>query len=62
MANVIDLRDLPEEQVKFVQKLVESLKQKAKIKRKRDGEAIAFTAWPLSVKGKLTRKEIYDYL
>lgn len=62
MADVIDLRDLPEDQVKFIQKLVESLKKKSKIRKKRGVEAIAFATWPLGVKGKLARKEIYDYL
>ncbi len=64
MAKVIDIHDLPEEEVRLVQKFVESLRKKGK----RKGEAgikkekIRFGAWTLGAKSKFTRKEIYDYL
>jgi hypothetical protein len=62
--NTIDLRDLPEEETKLVQEFVEFLRKKAKAREKKDhkSEKIVFATWPLGVKGKLTRSEIYDYL
>ena len=62
--NTIDLRDLPEEETKLVQEFVEFLKKKAKAREKKDhkSEETIFATWPLGVKGKLTRREIYDYL
>ncbi len=64
MAKVIDIHDLPEEEVKLVQKFIEFLRKKSK----KEGDAgsekekIHFGAWALGAKGNLTRKEIYDYL
>lgn len=56
MAESIDVRDLPEEEIKFIKKLVELLREKAKIRKtKREEEEITFSAWPLGVKGKLNR-------
>jgi hypothetical protein len=66
MAEVIDVRDLPEEEAELVREFVQFLRERAKRKneaRKRTtDEKIAFASWPLGVKGKLTREEIYDYL
>ena len=63
MAKMIDLQDLPEEEVKLVENLVDFLKDKAKVKKAmQQKEQINFATWPLGVKGKLTRKEMYDYL
>ena len=64
MVDTIDVHDLPEEEVKFIQELVELLREKVRMKKaKVEGkEEIFFATWPLGVKGKLTRKEIYDYL
>ena len=63
MANIIDVHDLPEQDVKFVEKLVELLREKTRMeKTKKEKEEINFAVWPLGVKGKLTREEIYDYL
>ena len=61
--NTIDLRDLPEEETKLVQEFVEFLRKKAKARGKKDhkSEDTVFASWPLGVKGKLTRREIYDY-
>ena len=65
MTDTIDLHDLPEEEVKLVQEFVEFLKRRMKM-RKAGGEEkveeISFTAHPSDVIGKLTRREIYDYL
>jgi hypothetical protein len=43
---------------------IEFLRKKAKAREKKDhkGEETVFAAWPLGVKGKLTRRKIYDYL
>jgi len=62
MPAMIDVRGLPDEDVKFVEKIVEVLKKRAGDTRDQEREDIAFSAWPLGVKGKLTRQEIYDYL
>jgi hypothetical protein len=64
MTDTIDLHDLPEDEVKLVQEFVEFLKRRVKMREKKAGEKeeITFAAWPLGVKGKLTRREIYDYL
>ena len=64
MTNQIDVHDLPKEQVKIVQEFVNFLRGRIKketIKAKRE-KTIAFKSWPLGVKGKLTRREMYDYL
>jgi hypothetical protein len=65
MADTINVRDLPEEDVELLERWVERLR--AKVKRQRQAqrerrEEPIFTTWPLDVKGKLTREEIYDYL
>ena len=64
MRNTIDIRDLPEEETKLVQEFVEFLRKKTKARGKKDhkSEETVFATWPLGVKGKLTRREIYDYL
>ncbi len=62
MAAVIDIHDLPEEEVKLVREFVNFLREKAKRGKKLAGkEAVAFGTWSLGVKAKLTRREIYDY-
>ena len=64
MTDTIDLHDLPEDEVKLVKEFVEFLKRRTKMRKEKIGEKeeITFAAWPLGVKGKLTRREIYDYL
>jgi hypothetical protein len=64
MAEAIDVHDLPEEEMKLLQKFIEFLREKAKGRGKAtaEREEIIFATWPLGVKGKLTREEIYDYL
>ena len=64
MTDKIDVRDLPKDQVKFIEEFVNFLRgrmkrgdTKAEVK-----EEVTFNSWPLGVKGKLTRREIYDYL
>ncbi len=60
MPEMIDIRGLPEDDVRFVQKIVDVLRKRARESRGQEREDIAFSAWPLGVKGKLTRQEIYD--
>ena len=64
MTEKIDVRDLPEDQVRLVREFVEFLRQKAKRHpgREKDKEDISFAEWPLEVKGNLRRSEIYDHL
>jgi hypothetical protein len=55
---------LPKEQVKVVQEFVNFLRGRIKNKtiKTKGKKTIAFKSWPLGVKEKLTRKEMYDYL
>ncbi|MBM4305218.1 MAG: hypothetical protein FJ115_00190 [Deltaproteobacteria bacterium] len=64
MAKVIDTHDLPEEEIKLVQKFIDFLREKGKKKGEAGTEKgkINFGAWKLGAKGNFTRKEIYDYL
>lgn len=62
MITNFDLHDLPEEEIKFVQKIIDLFRTREKMKKEKVEEKIEFAAWPLGVKGKLTRQEIYDYL
>ena len=63
MARTIKLEGLSEEQVKLVEEFVEFLKSRRKVHPvKERQEDITFRSWPLGVKGKITREEIYDYL
>jgi hypothetical protein len=64
MSQVIDVQGLPDEQVKLIEEFVRFLRVHAKkplTEPSREGE-ISFSEWPLGVKGKITRDEIYDYL
>lgn len=47
----------------FIRKLVEFLEDKAEMEKAQneEEEEDVFVAWPLGVKGELTRREIYDY-
>ncbi len=70
MSRIIDLHNLPDEDVRLVEGLVEFLEEKAKRKQTCKGkkigepkeEKINFATWSSDVIGKLTREEIYDYL
>ncbi len=64
MINQIDVHDLPQEEVKFIQKIVELVRERINKKQTKVEvkEEVLFNSWPLGVKGKLTRREIYDYL
>ncbi len=64
MPGKIDVHDLPDEQVRFIEEFIQFLREKTKKRgRKVNGkEEITFASWPLGVKGGLRRSEIYDYL
>jgi hypothetical protein len=64
MASMIDVRDLPEKDVRLIERLVKRLRTRAKREKTRQEEKddISFATWPLGVKGNLPREEIYDYL
>lgn len=63
MPNIIDVRDLNEEDVKFVEKLVNLLKTQNKGNKGYDGkENIVLGSKESDVIGNLTRREIYDHL
>ncbi len=65
MKNTIDVHDLPEEKVEFVQKLVEFLRKDEETKKKEKPprvEKIHFLSKRMgNVKGTLSRKEMYDF-
>jgi len=68
MADMINVRDLADEDIQLIERLIERLRARAKRKtgagketQPEEGE-INFATWPLGVKGDLTREEIYDYL
>jgi hypothetical protein len=72
----IDVHDLPEEEARMVAAFVEFLRRRRsqqldgeqepqEIREASPGQTPAetvFAAWPLGVKGLLTREEIYDHL
>ncbi|MEW6380046.1 MAG: hypothetical protein AB1611_10640 [bacterium] len=71
MVDSIDVHDLPEEEVKFIQEFTEFIRQKVRSNKVQKGEEgieeeiteeKALTAHSSNVIGKLTRREIYDYL
>lgn len=65
MVETIDVRDLPEEEVRLILEFVKLLRAKSLENKTREitkDKEITFASWPLGVKGKLTREEIYDYL
>jgi hypothetical protein len=63
MPDTINVSGLNEQDVSLLEALVKRLREKtAKKKVAKEKEDIAFASWPLGVKGRLTRKEIYDYL
>jgi hypothetical protein len=60
----IDVRGLDQQDVSLIEALVERLRERARKKKeaKAEKESTVFATWPLGAKGRLTRKEIYDYL
>lgn len=64
MQDSIDVRGLDQQDVSLIEALVQRLRDRARKKKEAKPEegSTVFASWPLGVKGKLTRKEIYDYL
>ncbi len=68
MKNTIDVHDLPEKEIQFIQQLVDLLKEKAHEGTKKRGgktqvKRIKLPTYQLgAVHGTLSRGEIYDYL
>ncbi len=59
---VIDIRDLADEDARLIKQFVDFLRRKKEPVSKKKAEKIAFRSWPLKVRGKLTREEIYEHL
>jgi len=63
MPDVIDIHDLPNEDIQFIKKIVGLLREKAKTKETGEGKKeVVFSSHDSNVIGKITREEIYDYL
>ena len=65
MPDTIDVSGLNEQDISLLEALVKRLQKKQthkKAEKIKEKEDINFASWPLGVKGRLTRKEIYDYL
>lgn len=65
MPDTIDVSGLNEQDISLLEALVKRLQKKQRKKKAekvKEKEDITFASWPLGVKGRLTRKEIYDYL
>jgi hypothetical protein len=59
---MIDVQGLPDEHVRLIEAFVRFLKLHAEKGIMPPESDVTFAEWPLGVKGKLTREEIYDYL
>lgn len=68
MKNTIDVHDLPDKEVQFIQQLVDLLREKAQGSTKKANRIITEKRIKLptyqlgAVHGTLSRSEIYDYL
>lgn len=60
MVDTLDVRDLSDEQVKILERLAKLFRKHKKAKKEQT--KVVFNTWPLGVKGKLTRKEIYEHI
>jgi len=63
MPDTINVNGLDEQDISLIEALVKRLRKKVRNKKgAKEKEDITLASWPLGVKGRLTRKEIYDYL
>lgn len=63
MAEFIDVRGLPDDQIQFLQQLIEFMRHRRQEETPQpEPETINFRDWPLGATGPLSREEIYDYL
>jgi hypothetical protein len=63
--DMLDVRDLPDDQIEFIQQLIEFMRQKHQKPFRQpedETESIHLRSWSLGVKGEISREEIYDYL
>ncbi|MGC8490208.1 MAG: hypothetical protein ACP5SH_00585 [Syntrophobacteraceae bacterium] len=65
MADTLNVRGLSEQDVKIIERWVKGLRTRARSNEQRQDAAgkkdeSTFAVWPLGVKGKLTRDDIYD--
>ena len=63
MPDTIDVTGLNEQDVGLLEALVKRLREKEskrKPRKAKEKEDITLASWPLGVKGRLTRKEIYE--
>ena len=63
--NMLDVRGLPDDQIEFIQQLIEFMRQqhqKPLVQPEDETETIHLRSWSLGVKGEISREEIYDYL
>ncbi|MDE0043252.1 MAG: hypothetical protein OXT74_14530 [Candidatus Poribacteria bacterium] len=61
----LDVRDLPDDQIEFLQQLIEFMRQnpqKPVTLPIDEMETIQLRSWPLGVKRDVSREKIYDYL
>ena len=62
---MLDVRDLPDDQIEFIQQLIEFMRQKHQkplAQPEDETETIHVRSWALGVKGEISREEIYNYL
>lgn len=63
--NMLDVRGLPDDQIEFIQQLIEFMRQKHQkpfTHPEDETESIHLRSWSLGVRGEVSREEIYDYL
>ena len=62
---MLDVRDLPEDQIEIIQQLIKFMRQRHQkpfTQPEDETESIHLRSWSLGVKGDMSREEIYDYL
>lgn len=65
MPGTIDIHGLSQEEIETVRRFADFLREKAKDEHQNPDHAeedVEFSVWNSTVKGKITRKEIYDFL
>ena len=63
--DMLDVRGLPDDQIEFVQQLIDFMRQKHQkplAQPEDETETIHLRSWSLGAKGDVSREEIYDYL
>ena len=63
--DMLDVCGLPDDQIDFIQQLIEFMRQKHQkpiAQPEDETEFIHLRSWSLGVKGSISRQEIHDYL